>query len=111
MSSPGVGYDGLVWGSHVSNCPLPCKITSTETKFISAISSQNPFIKVIFSQQVQVSTKDFMKPSLASLLSSVGGSMGLWLGLGVVQALEFTARSLRTSVQVLGSLNLSDYQL
>jgi hypothetical protein len=29
-----------------------------------------------------------MKPSLSSFLSAVGGSVGLWLGLGALQAAE-----------------------
>ena len=32
---------------------------------------------------------DFFKPSLSNLLSGVGGSMGLWLGLGILQAFIF----------------------
>ena len=97
----GVGYDELVWGTHVSDCPLPCTTTSTETKYISGIPSQHNNIKIIFSQTVEVSTKDFLKPTLASLLSSVGGSMGLWLGLGVVQALDFTTVLFRACLQIL----------
>ena len=34
----------------------------------------------------QIILIDFFKPSLSNLLSGVGGSMGLWLGLGILQA-------------------------
>ena len=58
-----------------------------ETK--TAYGSPNPnMLSLSFSQTVQVTTTDFVTPPVSSFLSEVGGSMGLWLGLGVLQALE-----------------------
>jgi hypothetical protein len=46
------------------------------------------------SSKVLVTRTDFPEFRLASFLSEVGGSMGLWLGLGMVQALELVINSL-----------------
>ena len=92
------------------HCPLPCRTFHINTKFISSIkTSSGPDrapVKIVFSQSVLVTKTDFVKPSLSSLLSGVGGfffgatisifksenqvggSMGLWLGLGILQALQ-----------------------
>ena len=45
-------------------------------------------IGITFDQRMEVTTTSRVQPTLSSFLSSVGGSMGLWLGLGVVQAIE-----------------------
>ena len=43
-------------------------------------------IELSFANKIQVTTTDFLPFHLSSLLSDLGGSMGLWLGLGVLQA-------------------------
>jgi hypothetical protein len=75
-------------GNNLSDCPLPCKTTRTETKFLRSYvtDDKRTSVDIAFSQSVQVTTTDFVKPSLSTFLSDVGGSVGLWLGLGVVQA-------------------------
>ena len=77
-------YDGTA----VSDCPLPCDTVLSETRFLAEQSINQSKIDITFAQQVQVTTTFLMGPTLSSFLSSVGGSMGLWLGLGVVQAVE-----------------------
>jgi hypothetical protein len=84
ITSIGVMLDG----TFLSDCPLPCTTIYTESRFISGITSENHIIEITFSPYVQVTTTDFMKPSLSSFLSAVGGSVGLWLGLGAFQAAE-----------------------
>ena len=75
-------------GTSLSDCPLPCSTIYTQTRFISETIKHFTGIKITFSPSVQVTTTDFVKPSLSSFLSSVGGSVGLWLGLGALQAAE-----------------------
>ena len=90
----------MVAGISVSDCPLPCTTTQTEPK------GKGTRIDITFSSKVKITTTDFVKPTLSSFLSEVrlkymkvvtkakrklpqvGGSMGLWLGLGAVQVFQ-----------------------
>ena len=83
-------YGDLVVGSQLSDCPLPCTTTRTKTKHLFDTPEDRNIstLALTFSGKVLVTRTDFLTFSLASLLSEVGGSMGLWLGLGMVQALE-----------------------
>ena len=58
------------------------------TLLFSEQSNEAPIIKINFASLVPVSNTDFMKFDLVEFLSSIGGSLGLWLGLGVLQLLE-----------------------
>ena len=46
-----------------------------------------------FAGKVESSVTDFVRPTLSSILSDVGGSLGLWLGLGALQALEICVQN------------------
>jgi hypothetical protein len=78
-------------GLSLSDCPLPCSTIYAQTRFISETTSDSSQIEITFSPSTQVTTTDFLKPPLSSFLSSVGGSVGLWLGLGALQAAEILA--------------------
>ena len=78
----------LYTGEQISDCLLPCTTTSTDTRLLNEKFINQDSIKLQFSSAVEVRTTFLVQPSLSSFLSSVGGSMGLWLGLGVVQAIE-----------------------
>jgi len=82
--------DDLVDGSLVSDCPLPCKMTQTHTEFLDEYKSYETFLDISFSSRVRVTKTDLVKPTLSSFLSEVGGSIGLWLGLGVAQAFQLS---------------------
>jgi hypothetical protein len=75
-------YGDLFDGTQLSDCPLPCTTKNTETKHISDnIGPRNlSTLLLTFSSKVLVTRTDFPEFSLASFLSEVGGSMGLWLG-------------------------------
>ena len=85
-----VEYGDLATGTQPSDCPLPCTTTQTETKHLYDTKENRNFstLCLTFSSKVLVTRTDFLKFSPASFLSEVGGSMGLWMGLGLVQAME-----------------------
>ena len=93
--------DDIVPGGAVSNCTAACMSTKTKTVFIdkkSSASRKRSKIDIAFSNIVKVSVTDFAKFNNWKFLSEIGGSLGLWLGLGVVQMLEFIAGRLSVLV-------------
>jgi hypothetical protein len=85
-TDPAVG--NMFSGLRKSNCPLPCTTFHIETKFTTEFADYFNGIEIEIFQKVQVVTTDFVTPPISSFLSVVGGSMGLWLGLGVLQVVE-----------------------
>ena len=45
-------------------------------------------IDIVFSPVVKMFVNDFQSFSFSSFLASVGGALGLWLGLGVQQIID-----------------------
>ena len=62
----------MVDGSSVSDCPLPCKTTQTEAKFLYENQDKDTIIDITFSSTVRVTTTDLVKPTLSRFLSEVG---------------------------------------
>ena len=63
----------LADGSLVSDCPLPCKTTQTQTKLLHKGSKPDDhYIDLAFSSKVRVTRTDLVKPTLTSFLSEVG---------------------------------------
>ena len=79
-------------GTDLSSCPLPCTLTKTQVS--KAYTTEYPFpgIRIDFVKTMAVTKTDFLPFSLNRFLSSVGGSLGLWLGLGMVQLGELGVR-------------------
>ena len=83
-----------------NTCPLPCTRTSISASLINSAPYFDPsypdmsFIELILPQKIMVTTTFYPNFSLVELLSSLGGSVGLWLGLGVLQLLHTLANLL-----------------
>jgi hypothetical protein len=81
-------FGDLFSGDVVSDCLLPCTTVHTETRFSEEAIDDKTQVSLAFSPTVEVTTTDLVKPTLSNFLSDVGGSVGLWLGIGMVQAVE-----------------------
>ena len=71
-------------------CPLPCTSTTRSTDFLYEMQEDVSYstIDITFSDKVEVTSWDYGTFSIPEVLATLGGSMGLWLGVGVVQLLE-----------------------
>ena len=100
-------------GQEKSPCTSPCRTFHTKTKFLEGRKETQDHsfrMMISFIPEMTVTITDFVKPTISSMLSEVaynynqnqlyivigfivkvGGSMGLWLGLGVVQAIQLFA--------------------
>ena len=90
MSHPLYSYDDLHDGTQLPPCPLPCATITVESRFLRVSDYDNPAIGLTFSQNMLVTTTHFLQFNFMIFLSDIGGSMGLWLGLGLLQALEIS---------------------
>ena len=86
-------YTGMILGTMKSDCHAPCTSTQITSVFLDEKSGglHGSTIDITFSEKVSIVITNFPKFNLALFLSSCGGSMGLWLGVGVVQIMEFVA--------------------
>ena len=92
-------YHDLMDGTQKSECLMPCKTISIESRQLSEIMSQTKtsFIELTFSQDIVVSKTSFVKFSFVNFLSGLGGCMGLWLGLRFLQAIEIGINCIRSN--------------
>ena len=84
-----IAYGDLLDGSQISDCPLPCTTTSVESRILTETSYENiSKIDLTFSPTIIVTTTSFLKFIFAKFLSDLGGCLGLWLGLSMVQLVD-----------------------
>ena len=92
-------YNGYI----KSNCPRPC--TQTQIKLNKLLTEKwpHPSVELMFSDKVMVTYNYYPEFSLVEALASLGGSLGLWLGLGVLQLLQLLLSTLVSLVDSLMS--------
>ena len=84
-------YECIFDGTAVSDCPVPCTTTSAEAKEEDvSISEDGSDIDITFFETILVTTTSFPVFSFSDALAKLGGAMGLWLGLGIMQVLEIS---------------------
>ena len=86
----------IIMGREQTSCLVSCSSTDINTVFLDV--KVDKFrncskIDLAFSDKVLVTFFDFPKFSAAEFLSRIGGSLGLWLGLGVVQIISVIINS------------------
>ena len=70
---------------------MPCSTVNVESKYLyEGERGDIPSISLVFSEDVQVFKTEFLTFNFMIFLSDIGGSMGLWLGIGLLQVLETT---------------------
>ena len=77
----------------LKDCPLPCTETLVKTVFMNEFyktySKLNVSrVDIAFYNKVDTTVRDFPTFNLSSFLASLGGALGLWLGLGMLQILD-----------------------
>ena len=85
------GFVDLFDGSKMSTCPLPCSTISVESRQRKGKESTHrnfSKLNLSFNDYVTVTSHNFIQFKFPNLLSEIGGGLGLWLGLGVLQAFE-----------------------
>ena len=81
---------GLATGTRKSNCQMPCSTMHVDSRSLSVEDGEETAIALFFSDNVLVTKTQFIKFNFLMFLSDIGGSMGLWLGLGLLQALRIS---------------------
>ena len=79
-------------GLERTDCRLPCTITKTRTISSGEQESNESGIVVSFNEDMQVTKTTIVRFNFFRFLSEIGGILGLWLGLGMVQLGELLLR-------------------
>ena len=87
MIIPEIAYNDLVDGTQASPCLPPCTSTTIHGAYTDTVEYSSNWIDITFSQNVDINVFEYPPFNLGTFFSGLGGSMGLWLGLGVVQFL------------------------
>ena len=90
MEVTNTSYGDLADGTVVSDCPKPCKTTTFTSSHIATepSSSDESSIEITFDESVPIKNTDFIRFTLVDILAAIGGTAGLWLGVGALQACQ-----------------------
>ena len=77
----------MMQGTLGSTCPASCTSTTIRVRAVSKLPDpKRRALRIFFVDTVEVTKTDFISTTFSIILSNIGGSMGLWLGLGAAQA-------------------------
>ena len=87
-----IDWQDLVDGTMESDCYRPCLTTKTVGALISKKNEERNFttFDFTFDQKVIITESFYPIFSFTNLLTSLGGAMGLWLGVSVVQIFSYS---------------------
>ena len=91
--------EDLFVGTKMSDCLVPCTSTRIKTVFLDEklyghTGKGASRIEITFSDSVDTYINEFPTFNISSFLAEIGGAIGLWLGLGVIQIMENIIRIL-----------------
>ena len=89
----------LATGLQVSDCKLPCKIMKTVTTYSSEQAYHYSGIAVNFKNDMQITSTRHVRFDPVKFLCDIGGILGLWLGLGLVQLSNMVVDSIKQAIQ------------
>ena len=96
-------YECIFDGTSVSDCPVPCTTTIAIAKEEDVTTMEGgSAIDITFFDTILVTTTSFPTFSFSDALAKLGGAMGLWLGIGIMQVFEILL-SLRQRMMCLHS--------
>ena len=82
-------YECIFDGTSVSDCPVPCTTTIAIAKEEDVTTMEGgSAIDITFFDTILVTTTSFPTFSFSDALAKLGGAMGLWLGIGIMQVFE-----------------------
>ena len=86
-------------GTRESHCERPCRSTTVIGTELSQVRTANNHSSLHFTldQTLTLYDSDFPGFGWVSLLTDLGGSLGLWLGLGVAQLVEIILKSINNN--------------
>lgn len=89
-------YRDMTDGTARSDCPTPCTSHRVLASFLGETLRNKNYSEIVLtlSETVSVTTTSYPEFRLGVALAEVGGAMGLWLGLGVLQILDTLTRGL-----------------